>query len=148
MLIHLVWFIQASSLFTPLRIDFFPNCQCLRRSELICLLLFLLSHLFWISKFASPHCFLIPPVWHPPLFVLSVPPLFLIPTFSILFIFFCTISSFPSCPYFLQISPVHAIQSCPRSCSCPGVKEVHCTFRHLAIIPKTFPKDTERLNLG
>uniref|UniRef100_UPI0037E78989 matrix-remodeling-associated protein 5 n=1 Tax=Semicossyphus pulcher TaxID=241346 RepID=UPI0037E78989 len=46
------------------------------------------------------------------------------------------------------ISPIHAIPSCPRSCSCPGVKEVHCTFRHLTNIPKTFPKDTERLNLG
>nr|XP_020451061.1 matrix-remodeling-associated protein 5-like [Monopterus albus] len=47
-----------------------------------------------------------------------------------------------------MISPVYAIPSCPRSCSCPGVKEVHCTFRHLTAIPKTFPKDTERLNLG
>ncbi|XP_070818988.1 matrix-remodeling-associated protein 5 [Chaetodon trifascialis] len=47
-----------------------------------------------------------------------------------------------------QTIPTHAIQSCPRSCSCPGVKEVHCTFRHLTIIPKAFPKDTERLNLG
>ncbi|KAF1384357.1 hypothetical protein PFLUV_G00117480 [Perca fluviatilis] len=46
------------------------------------------------------------------------------------------------------ISPIHAIPSCPRSCSCPGVKEVHCTFRHLTTIPKTFLKNTERLNLG
>ncbi|KAM8910560.1 matrix-remodeling-associated protein 5 [Spinachia spinachia] len=46
------------------------------------------------------------------------------------------------------ISPLRAIPPCPRSCSCPGVKEVHCTFRHLTTIPKTFPKDTERLNLG
>ncbi|XP_045887669.1 matrix-remodeling-associated protein 5 [Micropterus dolomieu] len=46
------------------------------------------------------------------------------------------------------ISSTHAIPLCPRSCSCPGVKEVHCTFRHLTTIPKTFPKDTERLNLG
>ncbi|KAM3867228.1 matrix-remodeling-associated protein 5 [Diretmus argenteus] len=46
------------------------------------------------------------------------------------------------------ICPVHAVPSCPRSCSCPGVKEVHCTFRHLLTIPKTFPKDTERINLG
>ncbi|XP_029297607.1 matrix-remodeling-associated protein 5 [Cottoperca gobio] len=46
------------------------------------------------------------------------------------------------------ISPIHAIPSCPQSCSCPGVKEVHCTFRHLTTIPKIFPKDTERLNLG
>ncbi|XP_024919134.1 matrix-remodeling-associated protein 5-like [Cynoglossus semilaevis] len=43
---------------------------------------------------------------------------------------------------------IHAVPSCPRTCSCPGVKEVHCTFRHLAVIPQTFPKDTERLNLG
>ncbi|KAG8004252.1 Matrix-remodeling-associated protein 5, partial [Nibea albiflora] len=46
------------------------------------------------------------------------------------------------------ISLANAIPSCPRSCSCPGVKEVHCTFRHLTTVPKTFPKDTERLNLG
>ncbi|XP_022607813.1 matrix-remodeling-associated protein 5-like [Seriola dumerili] len=46
------------------------------------------------------------------------------------------------------ISPVYAAPSCPRTCSCPGVKEVHCTFRHLTTIPKTFPRDTERLNLG
>ncbi|GLD61863.1 matrix-remodeling-associated protein 5-like protein [Lates japonicus] len=46
------------------------------------------------------------------------------------------------------ICPVYAVPSCPRTCSCPGVKEVHCTFRHLTNIPKTFPKDTERLNLG
>ncbi|XP_062416721.1 matrix-remodeling-associated protein 5 [Pungitius pungitius] len=46
------------------------------------------------------------------------------------------------------ISPLRAIPPCPRSCSCPGVKEVHCTFRHLTTVPKTFPKDTERLNLG
>ncbi|KAM7389013.1 hypothetical protein PAMP_023013 [Pampus punctatissimus] len=50
--------------------------------------------------------------------------------------------------YLCQMSPVHAVPSCPRSCSCSGVKEVHCTFRHLTTIPKTFPKDTERLNLG
>ncbi|XP_023279109.1 slit homolog 2 protein-like [Seriola lalandi dorsalis] len=46
------------------------------------------------------------------------------------------------------IFPVYAAPSCPRTCSCPGVKEVHCTFRHLTTIPKTFPRDTERLNLG
>ncbi|XP_040030761.2 matrix-remodeling-associated protein 5 isoform X1 [Gasterosteus aculeatus] len=46
------------------------------------------------------------------------------------------------------ICPLRAILPCPRSCSCPGVKEVHCTFRHLTTVPKTFPKDTERLNLG
>ncbi|KAM9740892.1 matrix-remodeling-associated protein 5 isoform 1-T2 [Menidia menidia] len=44
--------------------------------------------------------------------------------------------------------PVHGVPFCPRSCSCPGVKEVHCTFRHLTTIPKNFPKGTERLNLG
>ncbi|XP_028315199.1 matrix-remodeling-associated protein 5 isoform X2 [Gouania willdenowi] len=44
--------------------------------------------------------------------------------------------------------PVHAVPSCPRSCSCPAINEVHCTFRHLFTIPKTFPKDTEKLNLG
>ncbi|KAF7227861.1 matrix-remodeling-associated protein 5 isoform X2 [Nothobranchius furzeri] len=43
---------------------------------------------------------------------------------------------------------VCGVPSCPRSCSCPGTKEVHCTFRHLTAIPKTFPKGTERLNLG
>nr|XP_057918955.1 matrix-remodeling-associated protein 5 [Doryrhamphus excisus]XP_057918956.1 matrix-remodeling-associated protein 5 [Doryrhamphus excisus] len=48
----------------------------------------------------------------------------------------------------LTIPPAHAAPSCPRSCSCPGVKDVHCTFRHLTAIPRNFPKDTERLNLG
>ncbi|MEQ2283712.1 Immunoglobulin superfamily member 10, partial [Ameca splendens] len=43
---------------------------------------------------------------------------------------------------------VHGAPSCPRSCSCPGTKEVHCTFRHFTTIPKAFPKATERLNLG
>ncbi|XP_072322072.1 uncharacterized protein, partial [Eucyclogobius newberryi] len=37
---------------------------------------------------------------------------------------------------------------CPRSCSCPALREVHCTFRHLSALPKTFPRDTQRLNLG
>ncbi|XP_077466071.1 matrix-remodeling-associated protein 5-like [Stigmatopora argus] len=44
--------------------------------------------------------------------------------------------------------PVQAEPPCPRSCSCPSVKDVHCTFRHLTAIPKTIPKNTERLNLG
>ncbi|XP_061542245.1 LOW QUALITY PROTEIN: matrix-remodeling-associated protein 5 [Phycodurus eques] len=48
----------------------------------------------------------------------------------------------------LMISPAHAEPSCPRSCSCPSVKDVHCTFRHLTAVPKNFPKVTERLNLG
>ncbi|KAM9375420.1 matrix-remodeling-associated protein 5 [Pholidichthys leucotaenia] len=47
-----------------------------------------------------------------------------------------------------MIIPAYAAPSCPRSCSCAGVKEVHCTFRHLTAIPKNFPKDTERINLG
>ncbi|KAM9795151.1 immunoglobulin superfamily member 10 [Neosynchiropus ocellatus] len=54
----------------------------------------------------------------------------------------------PSLLLLTRITAVHAALPCPRSCSCPGVKEVHCTFRHLTAIPKTFPKDTERLNLG
>ncbi|KAB5571023.1 hypothetical protein PHYPO_G00220170 [Pangasianodon hypophthalmus] len=37
---------------------------------------------------------------------------------------------------------------CPRSCSCPNTKEVHCTFRHLPSPPRNLPKDTERVNLG
>ncbi|KAM9834239.1 matrix-remodeling-associated protein 5 [Syngnathus typhle] len=48
----------------------------------------------------------------------------------------------------LMTSPAHAELSCPQTCSCPSVKDVHCTFRHLTAVPKTFPKDTERLNLG
>ncbi|XP_037116895.1 matrix-remodeling-associated protein 5 [Syngnathus acus] len=48
----------------------------------------------------------------------------------------------------LMTSPAHAEPSCPQTCSCPSVKDVHCTFRHLTAVPKTFPKDTERLNLG
>ncbi|XP_078478980.1 matrix-remodeling-associated protein 5-like, partial [Lampetra planeri] len=48
----------------------------------------------------------------------------------------------------LTIPAVYSVPSCPRSCSCPGVKEVHCTFRHLPTIPTNFPKDTERVNLG
>ncbi|KAL7886132.1 hypothetical protein AOLI_G00064270 [Acnodon oligacanthus] len=38
--------------------------------------------------------------------------------------------------------------ACPRSCSCPNPKEVHCTFRHLPSPPRNLPKDTERVNLG
>ncbi|XP_051505219.1 matrix-remodeling-associated protein 5-like [Myxocyprinus asiaticus] len=38
--------------------------------------------------------------------------------------------------------------ACPRSCSCPNPKEVHCTFRHLPSAPRNLPQDTERLNLG
>ncbi|KAM6980828.1 LOW QUALITY PROTEIN: matrix-remodeling-associated protein 5, partial [Aplochiton taeniatus] len=38
--------------------------------------------------------------------------------------------------------------SCPRSCSCPALNEVHCTFRHLAVAPRNLPRDTERFNLG
>ncbi|XP_062856256.1 matrix-remodeling-associated protein 5 [Trichomycterus rosablanca] len=38
--------------------------------------------------------------------------------------------------------------ACPRSCSCPNPKEVHCTFRHLSSTPRNIPKDTERVNLG
>ncbi|TST60404.1 Matrix-remodeling-associated protein 5 [Bagarius yarrelli] len=37
---------------------------------------------------------------------------------------------------------------CPRSCSCPNPKEVHCTFRHLSSFPRNLPKDTVRFNLG
>ncbi|KAM8848649.1 matrix-remodeling-associated protein 5 [Synchiropus picturatus] len=48
----------------------------------------------------------------------------------------------------LTITAVHADLPCPPSCSCPRVKEVYCTFRHLTTVPKTLPKDTERLNLG
>ncbi|KAI4883254.1 hypothetical protein NFI96_015883, partial [Prochilodus magdalenae] len=40
------------------------------------------------------------------------------------------------------------LSACPRSCSCPNPKEVHCTFRHLPSSPRNLPKDTERLNLG
>ncbi|XP_030000544.1 matrix-remodeling-associated protein 5 [Sphaeramia orbicularis] len=54
---------------------------------------------------------------------------------------------FSSLPW-QMITPVYTLPPCPRSCSCPGAKEVHCTFRHLTAIPKTFPKDTQRLNLG
>ncbi|XP_057705567.1 matrix-remodeling-associated protein 5 isoform X2 [Corythoichthys intestinalis] len=48
----------------------------------------------------------------------------------------------------LMSFPVQAEPPCPQSCSCPSVKDVHCTFRHLTAVPKNFPKDTERLNLG
>ncbi|XP_036404451.1 matrix-remodeling-associated protein 5 [Megalops cyprinoides] len=41
-----------------------------------------------------------------------------------------------------------ALHACPRLCSCPGSREVHCTFRHLASPPRNLPKDTERINLG
>lgn len=43
---------------------------------------------------------------------------------------------------------VLCVSLCPRSCSCPALREVHCTFRHLSSIPTTLPKDTQRLNLG
>ncbi|KAL4631566.1 matrix-remodeling-associated protein 5-like [Arapaima gigas] len=38
--------------------------------------------------------------------------------------------------------------TCPRSCSCPSPREVHCTFRHLTSVPTSLPGDTERVNLG
>ncbi|KAJ8393617.1 hypothetical protein AAFF_G00058360 [Aldrovandia affinis] len=41
-----------------------------------------------------------------------------------------------------------ALHACPRSCTCPGPREVHCTFRHLTSAPRNLPKDTERVNLG
>nr|XP_023675671.1 matrix-remodeling-associated protein 5-like [Paramormyrops kingsleyae]XP_023675672.1 matrix-remodeling-associated protein 5-like [Paramormyrops kingsleyae] len=41
-----------------------------------------------------------------------------------------------------------ALHPCPRSCNCPGPREVHCTFRHLLSIPPSLPEDTERINLG
>ncbi|XP_056133896.1 matrix-remodeling-associated protein 5 [Lampris incognitus] len=48
-----------------------------------------------------------------------------------------------------SVSPlVLAAPACPRSCSCPSLREVHCTFRHLTTIPKNLPRDTERVNLG
>ncbi|XP_051927311.1 matrix-remodeling-associated protein 5 [Hippocampus zosterae] len=53
-----------------------------------------------------------------------------------------------SSPLWLMISLAQAEPSCPRGCSCPSVKDVHCTFRHLKAVPKPFPKDTERINLG
>ncbi|KAL0973962.1 hypothetical protein UPYG_G00213460 [Umbra pygmaea] len=44
--------------------------------------------------------------------------------------------------------PLAMCAPCPRGCSCPGVREVHCTFRHLTSAPRNLPKDTERVNLG
>ncbi|TRY98498.1 hypothetical protein DNTS_014636 [Danionella cerebrum] len=49
----------------------------------------------------------------------------------------CMLLVLPSC-----------LWACPRSCSCPSPKEVHCAFRHLTSAPRNVPKDTERLNLG
>ncbi|XP_073676848.1 matrix-remodeling-associated protein 5 [Garra rufa] len=49
----------------------------------------------------------------------------------------CLLFILPACLY-----------ACPRSCSCPSPKEVHCTFRHLPSVPRNLPQDTERLNLG
>ncbi|XP_017281852.2 matrix-remodeling-associated protein 5 [Kryptolebias marmoratus] len=37
---------------------------------------------------------------------------------------------------------------CPRPCSCPQPKVLHCTFRSLFTIPAAVPKHTERINLG
>ncbi|XP_077091864.1 matrix-remodeling-associated protein 5 [Siphateles boraxobius] len=50
--------------------------------------------------------------------------------------------------YLLLILPSCCLNACPRSCSCPSPKEVHCTFRHLPSAPRNLPQDTERLNLG
>ncbi|KPP66325.1 hypothetical protein Z043_115182 [Scleropages formosus] len=41
-----------------------------------------------------------------------------------------------------------ARSTCPKSCSCPSPREVHCTFRHLKSAPSSLPDDTERVNLG
>ncbi|KAG2463459.1 matrix-remodeling-associated protein 5 [Polypterus senegalus] len=41
-----------------------------------------------------------------------------------------------------------ALRLCPPNCSCPGPKELHCTFRHLTSIPHGLPPDSERINLG
>nr|XP_001332376.5 matrix-remodeling-associated protein 5 [Danio rerio]XP_017214600.1 matrix-remodeling-associated protein 5 [Danio rerio]XP_021336818.1 matrix-remodeling-associated protein 5 [Danio rerio]XP_021336819.1 matrix-remodeling-associated protein 5 [Danio rerio] len=60
----------------------------------------------------------------------GVPALLMLPALGLLLIL-------PSCLY-----------ACPRSCSCPSPKEVHCTFRHLPSAPRNLPQDTERLNLG
>ncbi|XP_076878588.1 matrix-remodeling-associated protein 5 [Brachyhypopomus gauderio] len=48
----------------------------------------------------------------------------------------------------LLLSLPACLCACPRSCSCPNPKEVHCTFRHLPSPPRNLPKDTERVNLG
>nr|XP_015207108.1 PREDICTED: matrix-remodeling-associated protein 5-like [Lepisosteus oculatus]XP_015207109.1 PREDICTED: matrix-remodeling-associated protein 5-like [Lepisosteus oculatus]XP_015207110.1 PREDICTED: matrix-remodeling-associated protein 5-like [Lepisosteus oculatus] len=40
------------------------------------------------------------------------------------------------------------LRACPQPCSCPGPREVHCTFRHLASPPAGLPRDSERVNLG
>ncbi|XP_061104018.1 matrix-remodeling-associated protein 5-like [Conger conger] len=39
-------------------------------------------------------------------------------------------------------------QACPGSCSCPGSREVLCTFSDLNSLPPAIPRDTQRLNLG
>ncbi|XP_030621223.1 matrix-remodeling-associated protein 5 [Chanos chanos] len=51
-------------------------------------------------------------------------------------------------PLVLMVILPACLCACPRSCSCPGQKEVHCTFRHLPSIPHNIPKDTQRVNLG
>ncbi|XP_064185420.1 matrix-remodeling-associated protein 5 [Anguilla rostrata] len=40
------------------------------------------------------------------------------------------------------------LHACPRSCSCPTPREVHCAFRHLTSAPRNMPKDTEKVNIG
>ncbi|XP_062380311.1 matrix-remodeling-associated protein 5 [Sardina pilchardus] len=51
---------------------------------------------------------------------------------------------------FLFLSPIipNTEASCPRSCNCPNIREVHCTFRHLTSPPPNLPMDSERINLG
>ncbi|KAJ8015188.1 hypothetical protein DPEC_G00023540 [Dallia pectoralis] len=46
------------------------------------------------------------------------------------------------------LHPLAMCAQCPRGCSCPGLKEVHCTFRHLTSAPRNLPKDTQKVNLG
>ncbi|XP_029113444.1 matrix-remodeling-associated protein 5 [Scleropages formosus] len=48
----------------------------------------------------------------------------------------------------LAMSTSLARSTCPKSCSCPSPREVHCTFRHLKSAPSSLPDDTERVNLG
>ncbi|KAJ8396473.1 hypothetical protein AAFF_G00017790 [Aldrovandia affinis] len=38
--------------------------------------------------------------------------------------------------------------ACPGTCSCPGPREVLCTFSHLTSAPGGLPRDTQHLNLG
>ncbi|KAJ8348887.1 hypothetical protein SKAU_G00274760 [Synaphobranchus kaupii] len=46
------------------------------------------------------------------------------------------------------LAPPLVPRACTTPCTCPGAREVHCTFSLLTSVPSSIPRDTQRLNLG